>query len=68
MRINKSVKYLNKFKWKIVKHLDNSVSVFKIKKSAENQNCRNHNDYNYLVDFSSMNIATSYIKNLKESA
>jgi hypothetical protein len=66
MRINKSVKYLNKFKWKIVKHLDNSVSVYRLKKSAENLNCRDNSDYCYFVDFSSMNIATTYIKNLKD--
>jgi hypothetical protein len=43
-----------------------ALASFKPKKSAENQKCRDHNDYNYLVDFSSMDIATSYIKNLKD--
>ena len=66
MRINKSVKYLNKFKSKIIKHLDDTVSVYKLKKSAENQNCRDNNDYNYFNSFVTIEVAKNYIKTIEK--
>ena len=64
MRINKSVKYykVKSNTFKAIKHLDNSIDLYKMKNNSKNQNCWTDKDYVWIKDFNNILLAKQFIK------
>jgi hypothetical protein len=64
MRINKSIKYY-KVKsniFKVIKHLDNTIDLYKMKDECKNQNCWTNEDYIWIKYFPTIIQAKQYMK------
>ena len=66
MKLNKSVKYykVKTDTFKAIKHLDNSVDLYKMKDSSKNQNCWTNKDYVWLRGFQDIIKTKKYIKEM----